>query len=267
MKHFKFIIIILFIITALILSNIFGISNFLINVFQKGFAPAQNVAYNFGLKIKSRFTSPSSSELEQENTRLKEKLKKYLIDKVEFTTLKQENEYLKQELNFLNSTDYNYQIAKIIAQEFLFSKKILTINQGKLAGIEKQDPVIASGENKTHGYYLGKIINASSATSKFQLITDSKSQTAAKILGHKSTTGLVKGERGLTLSLELIPITEKIKRGDLVITSGLQNKIPEGLIIGEVEEIISIPGNLFSKAKIKPFINFDNLKIVTVLLP
>lgn len=267
MKRLKLLLIIIIIIIALTLSNIFGISNFIINVLQKGFGPVQDVTYNFGLKIKSLFSSPSSNELKQENVRLKEKLKNYLIDKIEFTALKQENEYLKQELNFLETIDYNYQIAKIIAQESLFGKKILIINQGTSSGIKEGDPVIISGENKTRGYYLGKIMNGSSATSKLRLITDSKSQTAAKILGQKSTIGIIKGERGLTLNMELIPISEKIKKGDLVITSGLENKIPEGLIIGEVEEIISLPGDLFSKAKIKSFIDFDNLKIVTVLLP
>jgi len=267
MKRFKLLIITILILLALFFLNYFGAINFIKDTFQKVLTPVQETIFNTGFKVKSFFWSPTSPELKQENQELKKNLKQCLIDSSEFEILKQENEFLKKELNFQETSNLNYQVAKIIARESIFGKKVIILNKGEASGIKAGYPVIISAEQKNKGYLIGKIIETDENTSKLVLITDSKSTVAAKILGGDTTSGIVRGEKGLTLKMELVPTENQIQPSNIIITSGLEQNIPEGLIIGEIEQILSDPGDFFGQAKIKSFVDFDNLKIVTILLP
>jgi len=234
-----------------------------LGLFQKILSPAQETIYN----ISQLFQFKSTETLRQENIKLEKKFQQSLIDQVELVRLKQENNFLKQELNFLETQDSNYQIAKIIAKETLLGRKILILNKGKKDGVEQGCPVIVSGANKRQGYLVAKITETENSISHALVITDSRSSIAAKINDNKNTTGLVTGERGLTLKMDLIPLNQEVKIGDLIITSGLENKIPDSLIIGEINELLSKPGDFFQKVKVNPFIDFETLRIVTILLP
>lgn len=263
MKRLKLLLIIISIIIAIIFLNILGIAD----IFQKALFPIQNAIYSAGLNIKSFFQLQPPQELQNENQKLKEKFNQTVIDRTELELLKQENEFLKKELDFLENSVYDYQIVKIIGRETSLGEDTVIINKGSDSNIEIGFPVILSGERKNHGYLIGKITQVKKTISHVALITSPKSLIAAKVLTSTGTTGLIKGERGLTLKMDLIPADKEIKINDLIVASGLEDKIPEGLIIGEVEGITSNPGDFFNQAKIKPFIDFDNLKIVTVLLP
>ena len=262
MKRLKFITTIILIIFALVLLNQLGV----VSILQRILSPIQSYTYSAGLKIKSIFQIESKQELVEENQILKEKLEQLTIDKVSMELLKQENELLKRELNFLENSEYKYQIVKIISRETFLGKNALVLNKGSKDGIELGQPIILSSAERNQGYLIGKIIQVDDSISMAALITDPKSLIAAKTIGLNNAIGLVRGERGLTLKMDLIPSNKQIETGDLIVSSGLEEKIPEGLIIGEIEEIISSPGDFFNEAKIRSFVDFDNLKVVTVLL-
>jgi len=253
--------------SILIIINYLNPSGSALGVFQKIMSPLQEATYNFGSKIKSILSFESKEELEKENQELEEKLKNSRIDQIELSRLKEENKFLKEQLNFLDTTGANYKIAKIIAYEIISENKILILNQGKNAGLKKGYPTIISGNEKNQGYLIGKIIQVEANIAKLLPITAPRSSVAAKILNTSKTTGLLSGERGLTLKMDLIPKDQKIKKGDLVITSGLENEMPEGLILGEVEEVTSAIGDFFSSAKVNPQVDFETLRMVTVILP
>ena len=263
MKRLKSLIIVIILILTLVFLNLLGV----IGIFQKILSPIQGVTYSAGLKIKSFFQFKSTQELDQENQELKAGLKQALIDKTDLELLKQENEFFKKELDFIETSGFNFQVAKIIGKDIFQTKNVFIINKGTDAGIQTGLPVIISGQEKSKGYLVAKVVEVEAAISKIILITDPKSAVAAKVLGSQGTTGLVMGQRGLTLKMDLIPTDKDIKKHDLVVTSGLEEKIPSGLIIGQVEQVTSIPGDFFNQAKIKSFVDFDSLKIVTVLLP
>mgnify|MGYP001597270687 FL=1 len=67
--------------------------------------------------------------------------------------------------------------------------------------------------------------------------------------------------------MELIPKDVKLKVGDLIITSGLEDHIPRGLIVGQIEKIINQSEELYQKAQINLPVSFKNLNILMVLLP
>ncbi|MBU4331560.1 rod shape-determining protein MreC [Patescibacteria group bacterium] len=235
----------------------------------KSVGKPQEFVYNIALGFKNIFTG---IDFKEENTRLKAELEEHIIDGVALKLLEEENKRLRQELNFLEIRGYAYVLAHIIAREPELDQKIVILNQGSAQGIKKGCPVIITRNDESsftrpEGFLVGKIIKVSTYKSWVVLLPDNRSAVAAEIQSRKALYGLVKGERGLSLNMDLIPQGTEIIPGDTVITSGLENMIPKGLIIGEAETIESVPGDFFQKAKIKPLVSFDNLNLVTVLIP
>ena len=65
--------------------------------------------------------------------------------------------------------------------------------------------------------------------------------------------------------LHLIPKDIAVEKNMTIITSGLEDKIPRGLIIGQISEIISSPEDLFQSAYLITPIRIEYDSIVTVL--
>ncbi len=99
------------------------------------------------------------------------------------------------------------------------------------------------------------------------LLKDSKSRVAVTIQNLDHTVGLVEGQYGLSFSMTNIPQNQDIREGDLVVTSGLEGKIPKNLLVAKVASIKSIESEIFKTAILTPILNFDNLSNVLVIIP
>ena len=78
-------------------------------------------------------------------------------------------------------------------------------------------------------------------------------------------TGLVRGDDGLNLTIDLLPQGKTIEQGETIITSGLAGFFPPGLLIGQIEKIISSEVQTSQTAKIKPAVDFTSLEQVFVI--
>jgi rod shape-determining protein MreC len=67
--------------------------------------------------------------------------------------------------------------------------------------------------------------------------------------------------------MNYIPQLEKVTVGDTVVTSGLSEDIPRGLVIGRVTNVKSISNEVWQTATIEPLLNFKNLTVVSVVIP
>jgi len=56
-----------------------------------------------------------------------------------------------------------------------------------------------------------------------------------------------------------------VEKGWLVVTAGINQLIPRNLLIGEVNEAVSSPNDLFKKATLFSPLNFSNLQFVVVV--
>ncbi|PKL72147.1 rod shape-determining protein MreC [Candidatus Kuenenbacteria bacterium HGW-Kuenenbacteria-1] len=223
------------------------------------FLPFQSKTYQIANKIHEK--TVFSKETIEENKKLKKEIQKLIVEKSQIEELFQENEALRKELNFIKKNNIPFIITQIIGETNNLGFQTLIINKGEADGLREGLPVIMQG------FLIGKIIKVDKYTAQILPIIESHSLVAATIQNFSKTSGLVKGEYNLSLIMELIPKDIKIKVGDLVITSGLEENIPRGLIIGQVEKIISQPEELYQKAQINSSISFKNLNILTILLP
>jgi rod shape-determining protein MreC len=116
----------------------------------------------------------------------------------------------------------------------------------------------------SEGFLIGKVVFVGSHTSTALLITNAQSAIDARI-SKNGVEGVVKGSFGSGMILDLVTQTAELTPGDLVVTAGINNRIPKDILIGEVGQIISQPNDLFKKASITSPIRFRSVDFVFVV--
>lgn len=197
--------------------------------------------------------------LNQENETLKKENKKLTAEIAELKETTWENKLLRKQLDLSPEKDLKLISSFIIGRSSPEFGQYIIIDKGQNSGIKKNQAVIASS-----GILVGKIIETSSKTSKILLITDINSSVSA-IIQETRASGIVKGEHGTGLIMEMIPRDEKIEIGKTIITSGLEGFFPKGLLIGKTKNTISSPSSIFQKAIIEPPINIQELEMVFIV--
>lgn len=244
----------------LIFLNIFKILTPLENFLKREFlVPIQRRIYNLKMAF-SKFTSffLEKNKILKENEELRKINSELLQEKARIEILRRENEALRKELDFIKKERFNYLIGEIIGRAPL--EQIFIIDQGEERGVKVGDPVVSDGN------LIGKIVKVNKHDSQVLLLSSSHSSVASLILGKQETTGLVKGEKGLILKMDFILPEKEIEIGDLVVSSGWEENVPKGLLIGKVREVLHKEGDILKKAIIQPLIDYDEVRIVTILI-
>lgn len=201
----------------------------------------------------------SIKNLAAENERLLAEIRRLESEKAGSIETERENEILKKQLGFLESNKgLNLLPTAVIGRSPTTSVQYLILNRGEKDGL-KQGMVVIS-----EGLLLGKIIEVNFTTSKLSLITNPV-QAVPALTQESRAQGIVKGEIGYGLVLEDIPKESELKERENIITSGLGGDFPKGLLIGQLEKIISTPADLFQRASLKTLVDFSKLEMVFVI--
>ncbi|MFA6995475.1 MAG: rod shape-determining protein MreC [Patescibacteria group bacterium] len=174
-----------------------------------------------------------------------------------------ENQKLRSTLKFLSVNNFQAVVAGIIAKQSPADDTgDLIINRGRLDGLRPGLGVVSE-----EGVIIGKVISVKDTSATVCLTTNSNCQLPATIQNELKTQGITVGDLGLTIKMSYIPQGEKISIGDMIITSGLGGNIPRGLLIGKVAQVYNASNEVWQSATIEPLLNFDNLTIVSVIIP
>ena len=190
-------------------------------------------------------------QLRYQQTMLEAQLHKLLL-------LSNENSQLKALLSASSTAKIDAMAAQILAVDTTTSRQLLVLNKGKRDGVTSGLPVLdAKG-------VVGQIINVGSMTSTVLLISDSKSAVPVRNDRTGERAILVGTNSMSQLSLINLPRTSSITKGDLLVTSGLGRRYPEGYPVGRVEDVIHIPGDDFMKVIVSPaaLLNRDRLVLI-----
>ncbi len=177
----------------------------------------------------------------------------------EQSELKRENRELRRELSFFEELRYPRIVSRIIVHTREGGGDFFAINRGGADGIIGGEPVTVGGT------IIGKVIRVQSHVSIVAPLWLTSFKTAATFAGSETTSGIVQGELNAGLSMTLIPKDVSVKEGAVVITSGLEEKIPRGLIIGTVDRIQSQENDLFQTAFLRAPITLQEATIVSVI--
>ncbi|MBI1961332.1 MAG: rod shape-determining protein MreC [Parcubacteria group bacterium] len=152
--------------------------------------------------------------------------------------------------------------ANVVAQNAAGSERTLLLDRGTEDGIAKGAAVATP-----QGVFVGKIISVFTHTSLVRPLTSSESAVAAQTSRDSRVQAVVRGQRGLSLAMELIPQDAAIREGDVAVSSLLEENTPVGLLIGTVATIAYDEGDLFKEAALAPFISLGDIGEVMVFSP
>ncbi|MEK9183166.1 MAG: rod shape-determining protein MreC [Patescibacteria group bacterium] len=258
MRHLFFYISVVFVI--LLLAHYMGFLSALENFLRWAGAPIVKTAYQIEIKTKNLSAGYFGRQnIYSENDQCQAKLKQLYLDQTEFVLLREENKTLRAEADFAKVVPKKV-VAEIIGRGADNASKSVIINRGEERGLAIGDPVIVED-----GFLLGKITRVEKNNAVVRLIIDNQSKIAASVTNQDKTQGLVEGEHGLNIKMKMIPQSENVQVGDIIITSGGEKGIPRGLIIGKVESIQKELYEPFQSANLRPLIDLNKASIVTVL--
>lgn len=138
----------------------------------------------------------------------------------------------------------------------------ITIDKGRHDGIEENMAVI-TGQGM-----IGEVIHVNPFSSTIKLVTsvDESHKISVKIEGNEGYIyGLLSGYENQVYKIEGIAENTGIQEGASVVTTGLGNTYPSGILVGTVTQVKKDHFDLARTILVKPSVNFDEIRYVTVL--
>jgi rod shape-determining protein MreC len=183
-----------------------------------------------------------------------------LLEKVsQLQGLADENARLRVALDFFSKKKFNYTMANIISRDPL-SSSLVYLDAGSDDGIAVGQPVIVG-----NGSMIGKILKVTRKDATLELLSDDSSRIAVKAFDDVSTSGVLRGTLGTGARLEYIREVQAVPVGTILVTSGLEPLIPQGLLVGTIQKVIESADTLFAYADVLPAADMSQLSVVSIL--
>ncbi|MBU5488931.1 rod shape-determining protein MreC [Clostridium sp. MSJ-8] len=230
-------------------------------------SPIQKVAYGINRGVKDfvdfflNFSSvrDENQDLKEENNELKDKLSEY-------SDLAQENEKLKALLDFQEQrSEYNYISTNIIGTRGSILEGYI-LDKGSKDGVKK-DMVVVSAEG-----LVGKITSVAKNWCVVECIINENIAVSVMPESTREKTGILQGytdsntNENLT-KINYLPMDSKIKKGDVILTSGLGAVYPKEIRVGEVVSVEEDKVQFMKTAIVKPYVDFDTLEDLMIIVP
>jgi len=138
-------------------------------------------------------------------------------------------------------------------------RDMVAIDRGTSDGLAEGMVVLTS-----QGSLIGSITNALEHVAWVTLVTDQTSAVSAMVQSSR-VQGVVVGGPDGTLTMEFVEETADVKPGDMIVTSGIGGRHPQGELIGQVVKVESSPQELFKSVRVQPLADLSRLEGLLVL--
>ena len=230
-------------------------------------SPLQKIVYNINSRVKETVDFfLNFSEVKLENEQLKQKNAELANELIEYESLKDEVERLREALNFTESrSNYNYVGVNIIGYSGSSLSDGYIIDKGSNDGIAKNMVVVS------YKGLVGKVTKVSSNFAVVQSILNENIAVAVMDQQTRDATGVLQGlsdkkDTNMTVVYNL-PIDSDVKEGDIIITSGLGKIYPKEIPVGTVVSVQEDNVKVMKSAVVEPFVNFNKLEELFVVIP
>ena len=230
-------------------------------------SPLQKIVYNINSRVKETVDFfLNFSEVKLENEELKKKNTKLANELIEYESLKDEVERLREALNFTESkNNYKYVGVNIIGYSGNSLSDGYIIDKGSNDGIDKNMVVVSSKG------LVGKVTKVASNFAIVQSILNENIAVAVMDQQTREATGVLQGlsdkkDNNMTVVYNL-PISSDVKEGDIIITSGLGKIYPKEIPVGTVVSVEEDNVRVIKSAVVEPFVNFNEVEELFVVIP
>lgn len=223
-------------------------------------APFQNVvthSIRFVKNVWSQYFFLISVAKENEN--LKKALSYAIGENEKRNEIELTNYRLRKLLNFKKTIDHQVLPAEIVGKDPSPWYQAILIDKGKSDGVEKGQPVVIPEG------IAGQVTEVLNNYSKVLLIIDQNSAVDA-LVQRTRARGVIKGDSTDRYLFKYVLRKHDVRVGDTIVSSGLDGVFPKGLRIGYVSEVVKPSSGIFQDVTVAPFIDFEKLEEVLVLL-
>jgi rod shape-determining protein MreC len=209
----------------------------------------------------------------------------FLYGAANYGSMQKENETLRQDLAaeqnmYVQAESELEQSQQVLAQEHLTYlgnipsvaaqvidvgsanfEQSLEINRGANSGIVVGQPVVSAGG------LLGSVTSVSAHLATITLLDDPSFTVGVRVVS-SGIVGAAAGEgEGNLLQVENVEVGAQVKRGEALVTSGLQGeRFPPGIPVATVASVYAPAGGLQLTMSAKPYADLVNVQFVRVLL-
>jgi rod shape-determining protein MreC len=161
----------------------------------------------------------------------------------------------------LHQRKYLYLPAKVVGNSVSQPNNYLQLHRGSLQGVSAD-----LGVTDINNSVIGTVVDVSKNYSVVMSLLHRQSNINAKLKKTGETGSIIwDGLQANVVILKEISKEVKIAIGDTVITSGLSDKFPFGLLIGTIKEIVNDKTSSTYTIKVKTAANFYNLQYVNII--
>lgn len=227
-----------------------------ITFIQSLFAPAQKTALQASRSVHS---SPEIDKLKQENTALKTQI-------AQMNDIKQDNQAFRDQFQTTNPAPKDLLPATIVNLESFLpgmsAPEALVIDKGTADHVKVGYVVVYKDS------VIGKVVRVNAHFARILLLTNASVVLTGKTSA-SGALGIVRGQGGGQILFDNVLLSENLKAGDTIVTTG-DTKLdgtgfPEGLIIGEITSVEKNPSALFQRANVKNLVDVTKLSTIFVL--
>ena len=199
------------------------------------------------------------SQLRQQNNQLKNEALVLRAQLQKFVAIQAENARLRNLLGNENRQVERRLVAEIIQIDSdPFSLRFL-INKGS-----SHDVYIGQTVIDAYGI-VGQVVEVTPYTSRVLMISDVTHAIPVRVNRNGVRATLVGTGEINTLALQYVPQTTDIKAGDLLLSSGLGERFPDGIPVATVSEVIADPGENYSRIIAKPVAKLEQSALVLLV--
>jgi rod shape-determining protein MreC len=225
------------------------------------FAPVESAADSVLEPVGNFFQGMFNyGDLEAENARLREQLAHAEGQVSRASDADRERRRLQEllELDFVENIPTV--AARVVSTSPSNFDLTVQIDRGTEAGITEGMPVV------TGAGLVGRITSVSRTRSTVLLVTDPTSSVGIR-LTKSGDVGVATGRgAGRNLGVDLIALDAAVEKGEVVVTSGLQQSVfPPSIPVGRVEEARNNEGQFEKQVRIRPVVDLRRLTFVKVL--
>lgn len=197
--------------------------------------------------------------LRTENAQLTEQLRVARTQLLRFESLNEENRRLREIREASKGLSERTLIAEIINVSVQPFRHMVVINKGADDGVFRGQPVLdAFG-------VVGQVMQVGKSTATLILITDTEHAVPVQVNRNGIRSIAMGTGESTKLSLPYLTVESDVQRGDLLVSSGLDEIFPAGYPVATVTKVERNPTDTFALVEAKPLAQLDRDREVLLL--
>lgn len=199
------------------------------------------------------------SQLRTENAQLTEQLRIARTQLLRFESLNEENRRLREIREASKGVSERTLIAEIISVSVNPFRHMVVINKGADDGVFRGQPVLdAFG-------VVGQVMQVGKTTATLILITDAEHAVPIQVNRNGIRSIAMGTGEAAKLSLPYLTVESDVRKGDLLVSSGLDAIFPAGYPVATVTRVERNSADTFALVEAKPLAQLDRDREVLLL--